>query len=101
VGAKVIKILVHYIRALRRDVLIRAGAISSSVGSILLALLILVLLIFPVVKNCPNQEECDYSSTAPAPLNYLITPIFVTVDLFVIATGVLFMRFARRYTYKV
>ncbi|HJU85283.1 MAG TPA: hypothetical protein VJ551_02240 [Nitrososphaeraceae archaeon] len=100
-GAKVIKVLVHYIRALRRDILIRAGAIFSSVGTILLALLILALLIFPIVKNCSNQEECDYFSTAPEPLNYFVTPIFVTVDLFVIATGVLFMRFARWYTYKV
>jgi hypothetical protein len=99
-GAKVIKILVHYIRALRRDILIRAGAIFSSVGTILLALLISVLLIFPVVKNCPNQEECYYISTAPEPLNYFVTPIFVTVDLFVIATGVLFMRFVRWYTCK-
>ena len=98
---KVIKILVHYIRALRRDTLIRAGAIFSSVGTILLALLILALLIFPVVKNCPNREECNYSSTAPEPLNYFVTPIFVTVDLFVIATGVLLMRFARRYIQKV
>ena len=100
-GAKVIKILVHYVYALQRDILIRAGAIFSSVGVILLALLILALLIFPVVKNCPNQEECDYFSTAPEPLNYFVTPIFVTVDLFVIAAGVLFMRFARWYTYKV
>jgi hypothetical protein len=100
-GAKVIKILVQYIRALRLDILIRAGAIFSSVGTILLALLILVLLTFPVVKNCPNQEECNYFSTAPKPLNYFVTPIFVTVDLFVIATGVLFMRLVRWYTYKV
>src|SRR5919198_3613128 len=70
---------------MRRDILVGAGAIFSSVGTILLALLILALLIFPVVKNCPNQEECDYSSTAPEPLNYFVTPIFVTADLFVIA----------------
>ena len=85
----------HYICALQRDILIRAGAIFSSVGIILLALLILALLIFPVVKSCHNQEQCDYYTTAPEPLNYFITPVFVTLDLFVIATGVLFMRFAR------
>jgi len=100
-GQKVIKILVRYIHGLRRDILIRAGAIFSSAGTVLLALFILILLIFPVVKNCPNQEQCDYYTTAPEPLNYFITPLYVAVDLFVIATGVLFMRFARWYKYRV
>lgn len=96
-GQKVIKILLRYIHALRRDILIKAGAIFSSAGTILLSLLISILLIFPVVKNCPNQEQCDYYTTAPEPLNYFITPMFVTVDLLVIAAGVLCMRFARWY----
>jgi hypothetical protein len=92
---KVIKILVRYIHGLRRDILIRAGGIFSAAGIVLLTLFISILLIFPVVKSCPNQEQCDYYTTAPEPLNYFITPLFVTLDLFVIATGVLFMRFAR------
>jgi hypothetical protein len=87
---------------LRQDILIRAGAIFSLIGTVLLVLLIFILLIFPVVKNCPNPNNdlCDYYSTAPEPWIYFVTPVFIVAALFVITAGVLLMRFARWYNYK-
>jgi hypothetical protein len=55
----------------------------------------LILLSFPVAKDCAKHEGCKFYSTAPEPLNYLITPLLVVAALFVISVGVLVMRFAR------
>jgi hypothetical protein len=85
---------------LRLDILIRGGAIFSLAGTVLLILLISILLAYPVIKNCSNDNKCDYRSTAPTPLSYLIQPIFVAGALFVIAAGIGLMRFARWYKYK-
>jgi hypothetical protein len=85
---------------LRLDTLIRGGAVFSLAGTVLLILLISILLAYPVVKNCSNDDKCDYRSTAPAPLSYLVKPIPVAVALFVIATGIGLMRFAKWYKYK-
>jgi hypothetical protein len=86
---------------LRLDVLIKTGAIFSSLGTALLIIIIMILLIFPVVKDCQDDKKCSFFSTAPRPLNYLVTPVLVSAALFIIATGVLIMRFARRYKYKI
>lgn len=82
------------------DKVIRGGAIFSLAGTVLLILLISILLAYPVVKNCSNDGKCDYRSTAPMPLGYFINPIFVAGALFVIATGIGLMRFAKWYKYK-
>jgi hypothetical protein len=85
---------------LRLDILIRGGAVFSSAGTVLLILIISILLIYPVDKNCSNDNKCEYHSTAPEPLSYFIKPIFIAMALFVIAAGIGLMRFAKWYKYK-
>jgi hypothetical protein len=85
----------HDINWLQRSALVKAGAVFSSFGTALLILFILILLSFPVAKDCAKHEGCKFYSTAPEPLNYLITPLLVVAALFVISAGVLVMRFAR------
>lgn len=80
---------------LQRSALVKAGAVFSSFGTALLILFILILLSFPVAKDCAKNEGCKFYSTAPEPLNYLVTPSLVVAALFVISAGVLVMRFAR------
>ena len=82
------------------DKVIRGGAIFSLAGTVLLILLISILLAYPVVKYCSNDGKCDYRSTAPMPLSYFINPVFVAGALFIIATGIGLMRFAKWYKYK-
>jgi hypothetical protein len=82
------------------DKLIRAGAIFSLAGTVLLILLTSILLAYPIVKNCSIDGKCAYRSTAPTPLSYIIKPIFVAGALFIIATGIGLMRFAKWYKYK-
>ena len=38
---------------------------------------ILILLIFPVAKDCPNEQTCMFFTTAPEPLSYFVTPVLV------------------------
>ena len=88
------------IHRLQGDILIRAGAIFSSFGTALLIVCILILLIFPVAKDCPNEQACMFFTTAPEPLSYFVTPVLVAAALFTISSGVILMRFARWYKYK-
>ena len=83
-----------------RDI-IRAGAIFSSFGTALLILFLIILLSFPIEKDCSKHQRCEFYSKAPEPLNYLVSPNFVVITLFVISAGVLVMRFARRYSNRV
>lgn len=83
-----------------RDI-IRAGAIFSSFGTALLILFLIILLSFPIEKDCSKHQGCEFYSIAPEPLNYLVSPSFVVTTLFVISAGVLVMRFARRYSNRV
>ena len=81
--------------------IIRAGAIFSSFGTALLILFLIILLSFPIEKDCSKHQRCEFYSKAPEPLNYLVSPNFVVITLFVISAGVLVMRFARRYSNQV
>lgn len=81
--------------------IIRAGAIFSSFGTALLILFLIILLSFPIEKDCSKHQRCEFYSKAPEPLNYLVSPNFVVITLFVISAGVLVMRFARRYSNRV
>lgn len=83
-----------------RDI-IRAGAIFSSFGTALLILFLIILLSFPVEKDCSKHQRCEFYSKAPEPLNYLVSPNFVVTTLFVISAGILVMRFAKRYSNRV
>ena len=81
--------------------IIRAGAIFSSFGTALLILFLIILLSFPIEKDCSKHQRCEFYSKAPEPLNYLVSPNFVVITLLVISAGVLVMRFARRYSNRV
>jgi hypothetical protein len=81
--------------------IIRAGAIFSSSGTALLILFLIILLSFPIEKDCSKHQRCEFYSEAPEPLNYLVSPNFVVITLFVISAGVLVMRLARRYSNRV
>ena len=87
-------------KLLYRDI-IRAGAIFSSFGTALLILFLIILLSFPVEKDCSKYQRCEFYSKAPEPLNYLVSPNFVVTTLFVISAGILVMRFAKRYSNRV
>jgi hypothetical protein len=79
---------------LPQEVLIKSGAIVSSAGVALLIAFVVVLLAFPVTKDCQGQE-CTYTSTAPAQLAGIVQPAFLAISLMVIAAGVFMVRFGR------
>ena len=72
--------------------LTKSGAIVSSAGVALLVAFLVVLLAFPVNKECGGGESCLYVSTAPEQLAAIIHPTFLAVSLLVIAAGVLMVR---------
>jgi hypothetical protein len=72
--------------------IIKLGVIFSSVGICLFAILIAILLVFPVVKQCIPISKCTYSSTAPEPLLVLVNPGYASISLSCIAIGVLMFR---------
>ena len=55
-----------------------------------------VLLAFPVIKECEGGEErCSYTSTAPEQLAAIVQPGFLAITLLIIAAGVFMVRFSR------
>ena len=81
--------------------IIRVGAIISSFGTALLILFLIILLSFPVEKECSKHQRCEFYSKAPEPLNNLVSPNFIVTILSVISAGILVMRFAKRYSNRV
>ncbi len=79
------------------EILVKSGAIVSSAGVALFVSFAAVLLIFPVVKECNSNEKCSFSSTAPEQLRLIVQPNFLALSLLLIATGVVMVRFSRRY----
>lgn len=77
------------------EVLTKSGAIVSSAGVALLVVFVVVLLAFPVNKECEGEEKCTYASTAPEQLAALVQPGFLAASLMIIAAGVLMVRFGR------
>jgi hypothetical protein len=75
-------------------VLAKSGAVVSSAGVALLVAFVVVLLAFPVNKECEN-ERCTYTSTAPEQLAAIVQPAYLAVSLMVIAAGVFMVRFGR------
>ena len=75
--------------------LAKSGAVVSSVGVALMIILMVVLLAFPVVKNCDGVQKCYYQSTAPRELQSVVQPGFLAISLMTISVGVLVMRFSR------
>jgi hypothetical protein len=75
------------------DVLIRCGAISSLIGVVILVTLIIVLLAFPVLKNCENQtDRCEFISDSPEPLRGIVQPITLVTSLLGVAAGIFLLR---------
>jgi hypothetical protein len=72
--------------------IIKIGVIFSSVGISLFAILIAILLAFPVVKQCIPISRCTFSSTAPEPFLVLVNPGYASISLSCIAIGVLMFR---------
>lgn len=77
------------------EVLTKSGAIVSSAGVALLVAFVIVLLAFPVIKECDGDEKCSYTSTAPEQLAAIVQPAFLAVSLMIIAAGVFMVRFGR------
>ena len=75
-------------------VLDKAGAIVSSAGVALLVAFVLVLLAFPVIKEC-HAERCEFTSTAPASLQGIFNPGFLAASLLTIAAGIVMIRYSR------
>ncbi len=75
-------------------VLAKAGAIVSSAGVALLVAFVLVLLAFPVIKEC-HAERCEFTSTAPASLQGIFNPGFLAASLLTIAAGIVMIRYSR------
>jgi hypothetical protein len=78
--------------------LVKAGAIISTSGTASLIFFVIVLLAFPVLKECNNDgNQCKFISSAPEPIRNAIHPIFLASSLGIIAIGVIMIRFGTRY----
>lgn len=83
------------------DNVIKCGAIFSLIGTIIMIILVCVILIFPVQKNCnSNDSECQFISTAPGILSSLVSPLTLVTALLSISAGLLIFRFGTRYKSK-
>lgn len=82
------------------ETLARSGAIVSSAGVALMVVFVVVLLSFPVIKNCDESEKCSYRSTAPRELQSVVQPSFLAISLITISAGVLILRFSRWFESK-
>jgi predicted secreted protein len=81
--------------------IIKSGAVFSTIGVVLLIAFIIVLLTFPVLKECQNSnKKCQFSSTAPNPLKFIVKPTFLVTALVAIAIGVSIIRFGTWYHHK-
>lgn len=80
------------------DNIIKCGAVFSLIGTVIMIILVSVILIFPVQKNCDsNESDCQYISTAPGILGSIVSPLTLVTALLTIATGLLIFRFGTRY----
>jgi ABC-type Fe3+ transport system permease subunit len=79
----------------------KSGAIFSTVGLALLIAFIIVLLAFPIIKQCQRStEQCKFYSTAPDSVRFIVRPVFLATALIIIAIGVGTTRFAIWYQYR-
>jgi len=82
------------------ELMIKAGAIIASIGTIFLVIFATVLLVFHITKLCDNEPKCIYISNAPYPLNLLIAPIVLVIILVVIACGITIIRLGKWFFNK-
>ena len=78
--------------------MIKLGAVISTVGVIMLILFGLILLLFPMTKNC--EITCTYILDAPDFLRQVINPTFLFISLILISSGVFLIRIGNRQLYK-
>jgi TRAP-type mannitol/chloroaromatic compound transport system permease small subunit len=79
----------------------KSGAILSTIGLVLLIVFIIVLLAFPIIKYCPKPyNKCEFYSSAPDSIRFVVRPIFLAFTLMIIAIGVSTTRFAVWYQYR-
>jgi NADH:ubiquinone oxidoreductase subunit 5 (subunit L)/multisubunit Na+/H+ antiporter MnhA subunit len=80
------------------DNIIKCGAVFSLIGTVIMIILVSVILIFPVQKNCDgNDSDCQFISTAPGILRSIVSPLTLVIALLTVATGLLIFRFGTRY----
>ena len=80
------------------DNIIKCGAVLSLIGTVVMIILVSVIIIFPVQKNChSNDSDCQFISTAPGILSSIVSPLTLVTALLTIATGLLIFRFGTRY----
>jgi hypothetical protein len=80
------------------DNIIKCGAVFSLIGTVIMIILVSVILIFPVQKNCDSKtSDCQFVSTAPGILRSIVSPLTLVTALLTIATGLLIFRFGTRY----
>jgi Zn-dependent protease with chaperone function len=72
----------------------KAGAIVSSAGVALLVTFVVILLVFPVTKEC-ESGKCTFTSAAPGSLQPIVSPAFLAIALLTIAAGILMVRYSR------
>ena len=77
------------------EILGKVGAIASSVGILLIVAFFLVILAFPVTKECGEHSKCIYHSSAPIQLQPVVRPEFLAVSLLLVSGGILLLRFSR------
>ncbi len=76
------------------ELLVKAGAITSTAGVAMLVAFVAVLLVFPVIKECEG-EDCTFQSRAPEQLRSIINPGFLAASLLIIAAGIVMIRYSR------
>lgn len=80
------------------DYIIKCGAILSLIGTVVMIILVSVILIFPVQKNCiSNDSDCQFISTAPGIIKSIVSPLTLVTALLTISAGLLIFRFGTRY----
>jgi hypothetical protein len=86
---------------LNSQAIVKSGAIFSTVGVVLLSIFALVLLAYPVLKVCQrSNKECEFSTSAPEPLKFVVKPLFLVVAILTIALGVIIFRVGTWYNYR-
>lgn len=80
------------------DYIIKCGAIFSLIGTVIMIILVSVILIFPVQKNCISSDsDCQFNSTAPGILRLIVNPLTLVTALLTISAGLLIFRFGTRH----
>jgi hypothetical protein len=82
-------------------IIIKSGAIFSSIGIAILVVFVVILLSFPVLKECSKlQHHCKFNSMAPGPLKSVVSPLLVVSALLTVSAGIAMIRVGIWYRYR-